>query len=53
MKREIKPHKDGRTVQVKVRMTPEEKALLDKLRGTVSQADYIVQLLKEQTNRAK
>lgn len=52
MKREIKPHKDGRTIQVKIRMTPEEKQLLDSLRREQSQADYIVQLLKQQS-RAK
>ncbi len=52
MKHQIKPHKDGRTIQVKIRMTPEEKALLDTLRGNQSQADYIVGLLKQQS-RAK
>lgn len=52
MKRKIKPHKDGRTIQVKIRMTPEEKALLEQQREELSQADYIVKLLKQQS-RAK
>ncbi len=51
MKREIKSHKNGRSEQVKIRLTPDEKKLLDTLRGNKSQADYIVELLKLASNR--
>lgn len=57
MKHKIKPHKGGRTEQARIRITLEEKALIDQARGKMSLADWMVQKAKEelekQQSRAK
>ena len=49
-KRDIKPYKGGRTERVYARLTPEEKAQLNKVLKTedLSLSDWIVKQLKQQ-----
>lgn len=45
--RNITPHKGGRTVVITARLSPEEKAALDKARAEKSVSDWIAQKSKE------
>jgi predicted DNA-binding protein len=42
----IKPHKGGRTLAISVRLSPEEKKRLDKVRGSKSVSDFIAEAVK-------
>jgi hypothetical protein len=45
-KREITPHKGGRSIQMKFLVTPEEKKAIDKAKGEMSLADFILLKIK-------
>lgn len=49
-KREITPHKGGRTKQINIRLTPQELAVLDFARGENSRSDEISFMLNEHPN---
>jgi hypothetical protein len=46
-KRKITPHKGGRTVIMKFLVTPEEKKVIEKAKGDMGLADFILSKVKE------